>query len=124
MRRVKLGDMEAAFANIVWETEPVASGKLAKIAGERLGWKVTTSFTVLKRICDKGFFRNDHGTVTAVVPREKYYSDYGEFFVDEAYHGSLPAFVAAFTKRRELKKDELEELKNMIEEYEKNGSVK
>ena len=113
-----MGAAESRFADLVWEFEPVASGKLSKIAEERLGWKKTTSFTVLKRLCDKGFFRNDKGTVTSLISREEFYSRQSESFVDTAYKGSLPAFVAAFTERKGLEQDDLDEIRRMLDEYE------
>ncbi len=118
MAYLQMGAAEARFADLVWEFEPIKSGDLSRIADERLGWKKTTSFTVLKRLCDKGFFRNDKGTVTSLISREEFYSRRSESFVDHAYYGSLPAFIAAFTERKGLEKKDLDEIRRMLDEYE------
>lgn len=117
MKNIQLGEVESRFADIIWENEPILSSELAKKSEEKLAWKKTTSFTVLKRLCDKGLFRNDHGTVTSLVSREEYYSMKSEEFVDETFSGSLPAFLTAFTSRKKLAPEEVEELRRMIDEY-------
>lgn len=117
MKDMQMGTVEAKFADIIWENEPIASGELSRISEEILGWKKTTSFTVLKRLCDKGIFRNNGGTVSSLVSREKYYSLQSEKFVDESFGGSLPAFLAAFTARKKLSVNEIEQLRRMIDEY-------
>ena len=114
----KIGESEARFANLIWDNEPVASGELSRIAEEKLGWKKTTSFTVLKRLCNKGLFKNDHSTVTSLVSREQFYSGQGEKLVDTAFKGSLPVFFAAFTERKGLKQEEIDEIRRMLDEYE------
>ena len=121
MAYLQMGAAEARFADLVWENEPVASGELSRIAEEKLGWKKTTSFTVLKRLCDKGFFRNDKSMVTSLISREEYYSRRSESLVENAYNGSLPAFVAAFTAKKGLKQEDLDEIRRMLDEYEKNN---
>ena len=120
MAYLQMGAAEARFADLVWENEPVASGELSRIAEEKLGWKKTTSFTVLKRLCDKGFFRNEKGTVTSQISREQFYSRQSETFVETAYKGSLPAFIAAFTDRKGLKQKDLDEIRRMLDEYEES----
>ena len=120
-RKLQPNNLEARFADIIWENEPIKSGALSDIALERLNWKKTTAFTVLKRLCEKGYFKNDHGTVTSLVSREEFYSESCADFVDKAYNGSLPAFVAAFAGRRKISDADLEELRRMIDDYEKNA---
>ena len=117
MNELKPGTAEAKFADIIWENEPVTSSELAKKSEESLGWKKTTSFTVLKRLCNKGIFQNNGGTVTSLYSREEYYSMQSEKFVDEIFSGSLPAFVAAFTSRKKLSEQEVRELQEMIDKY-------
>ena len=117
MKDIQLGEVEARFADIIWSNEPISSSELAKKSEEQLTWKKTTSFTVLKRLCDKGLFRNDHGTVTSLISREEYYSMRSERFVDETFEGSLPAFFTAFTSRKKLTPEEVEELRRMIDGY-------
>ena len=98
-------EAESQLADIIWEHEPVGSGELVRLAQERLNWKKSTTYTVLRKICSNGIFRNEHA-------RQK-----GERYLAENYNGSLPGFVAAFLKRRKLNKAEIEELAQMIEEY-------
>lgn len=113
-----MGVIESRFADIIWQNEPISSGELARLSEAELKWKKTTSFTVLKRLCNKGLFRNDKGTVTSVISRDEFYSMRSERFVEEAFDGSLPAFLAAFTARKNLKPEEVAQLRRMVEEYE------
>ena len=113
----KMGVLESRFADMIWNNEPVASGQLVKMAEQELGWKSTTSYTVLKRLCDKGIFQNQKGTVTSLISREELYSVQSERFVEENFNGSLPAFIAAFTAKRALTPNEVAELRRMVDEY-------
>ncbi len=115
MADFKVGSAEARFADLIWENEPVASGQLAKLGAEEFQWKKTTSFTVLKRLCDRGVFQNQGGTVTSLVSREEFYARHSEQYVEETFGGSLPAFLAAFGRRKKLSEQEIEELKKVIE---------
>lgn len=114
---IQLGAIESKFADIIWENEPISSTELARRSGELLGWKKTTSFTVLKRLCEKGLFVNNRGTVTSIVSRAEYDSARSERFISEAFQGSLPAFLAAFTSRKELTEEEIDELRQLINRY-------
>ena len=118
MSDLQMGTIETRFAEIIWNNEPISSTELAKKAEAELQWKKTTSYTVLKRLCDKGIFQNVKGTVTSVISREDFVSLQSEKFVDETFSGSLPAFLAAFTKRKTLTSEEISELRRMVEEYE------
>ena len=113
-----LGVVESKFADIIWDNEPISSTELSKRSEEILGWKKSTSFTVLKRLCDKGIFQNIKGSVSSVISRKEFYSRQSERFVEETFNGSLPAFLAAFTSRKSLSAEEIEELKRMVREYE------
>lgn len=113
----KMGAAELRFADIIWENEPVSSPRLAEISGQKLGWKKSTVYTVLKRLCEKGFFRNEDGTVSSLVSRNDYYARQSEKFVEENFEGSLPAFLAAFTSRKKLTCEEYESLKKMIDGF-------
>jgi predicted transcriptional regulator len=121
MNEIQMGAAEARFADVIWDGEPISSAELARRAGERFGWKKTTAFTVLKRLCDKGLFQNDKGTVTSRMSREEFYSRRSERFVEETFSGSLPAFLAAFVSRKKLTPDEVAELKRMVEAYGEEG---
>ena len=117
MSDLQMGTIESKFADLIWENEPLTSSQLAKRSEELLGWKKTTSYTVLKRLCDKGIFQNDQGTVTSLISREEFYAIQSQQFVDETFQGSLPAFLAAFTRRKALSAKEIEELRRMIDEF-------
>ncbi len=117
MNDYQLGVVEARFADIIWKNEPITSGELTKLSEENLGWKKSTTYTVLKRLCDKGIFKNSDGKVTSLISKEEFYSLKSEKFVEETFKGSLPAFLAAFTARKNLTKSEVEALQKMIDEY-------
>lgn len=117
MGEMKLGAIESRFADIVWVNEPISTAELVKICGEELNWKRTTTYTVLKRLSERGFFQNVDSTVTSIISRNEFYSMQSEQFVEETFGGSLPAFIAAFTARKDLSKEDLEEIRKMIDEY-------
>lgn len=114
MAEIQLGVIEARFADMIWEREPVTSSELVKLTAVEFNWKRTTAHNVLRRLIDKGIFRNDNGTVTSVIKRDEFYSMQSEKYVEESFNGSLPAFIAAFTKNRRLSKSEIEEIRKMI----------
>jgi BlaI family penicillinase repressor len=118
MADLQMGAVESRFADIIWENEPISSSELAKKSEAELKWKKTTSFTVLKRLCDKGIFQNNKGTVTSVISRAEFYSMQSEKFVEETFNGSLPAFLTAFTARKDLTQEEVEQLRKIVAEYE------
>lgn len=118
MREIQLGFIEARFADMIWEQEPVTSSELVKLSAKEFNWKRTTTHTVLRRLCDKGLFRNENGTVCAVISRQDFYAGQSRKYVDETFHGSLPAFIAAFTKYNSLTPKEADEIRRMIDEAE------
>lgn len=111
----KLGAVEARFAELIWENEPLPSNRLTKLAEQELGWKKSTTYTILKRLCERGLFQNEGGQVSSLVSREEFRAAQSEQFVEEAFGGSLPAFVAAFGSRRRLTDSELDELERLVE---------
>ncbi|MBR6795985.1 MAG: BlaI/MecI/CopY family transcriptional regulator [Clostridia bacterium] len=113
----QLGAVESRFADIIWENQPISSTELVKKSEEALKWKKSTTYTVLKRLCDKGIFKNEKGTVSAVVSRDEFYAAQSERFVEDSFNGSLPAFLAAFTKRKALSAEEVEALRRFVAEY-------
>ena len=115
MAEYKLGEIETIFADIIWDNEPLSSRRLAELALERLDWKRTTTYTILKRLCDRELFQNEGGTVTSLVSREEFYARQSEIFVEETFHGSLPAFLAAFGSRKKLSDSEIDELQKVID---------
>ncbi len=118
MNEYQLGAVESRFADIIWENEPISSAALVKRSEELLKWKKSTTYTVLKRLCDKGIFRNDKGTVTSIISKRDFHALQSEKFVEENFNGSLPAFLAAFTGRKRLTEREVEELRRLVNEYE------
>ncbi len=118
MQPYKLGEMEQKFAELIWQKAPIASGELAKLCNRVFGWKRTTAYTMLKRLCDRGIFANQNGTVVIIQSKEEFQGAQGEQFINETFHGSLPEFLTAFVRRKKLTKTEIEELKKMIEDYE------
>lgn len=116
MSDYKMGAAEAKFADLIWEHEPLTSGQLSKLGEGALGWKKTTCFTVLKRLCDRGIFQNQGGTVTSLISREEFYARHSEAYVEETFGGSLPAFLAAFGSRKKLNDREIDELQRLIEQ--------
>lgn len=116
MAELTLGAVESRFADIIWEREPVSSSELVKVAASELGWKKSTTYTVLKRLAERGLFKNESGVVTALISREDYYAQRSERFVNESFSGSLPAFLAAFTSRKKLSEEEIGELQKLIDD--------
>lgn len=115
MGNKKMGALETRFADIIWDNEPIASGQLVKMAEKELSWKSTTSYTVLKRLCERGIFQNKDGAVTSLISREEFFALQSEQFVEETFDGSLPAFLASFGFRKKLSDEEVEELKKVID---------
>ena len=115
MSNKKMGVIESRFADFIWSGEPITSGQLVKMAEKELGWKATTSYTVLKRLCERGIFQNKDGAVTSLISREEYYALQSEQYVDETFGGSLPAFLAAFGTRKRLSDKEIDELQKIID---------
>lgn len=118
MSDYQMGAVESKFADIIWENEPISSTELSKRSEEILKWKKSTTYTVLKRLCDKGIFQNNKGTVTSLISKQEFYSVQSEKFVEETFDGSLPAFFAAFTARKNLTAGEVAQLRKMIDKYE------
>lgn len=118
MEEMKLGIVEAKFADIIWQNEPIASGELVKKCENELCWKKSTTYTVLKKLCERGIFQNEQGTVTSLISKDEFNSRQSEKFIEETFEGSLPAFIAAFTKRKALSKKDMEEIRRMIDSFE------
>ena len=110
----KLGAMEMRFAELIWANSPIQSGELVRLCEKELNWKKATTYTVLRKFCDRGMFRNENGVVTVVVSREEFYAARSEEFVEETFGGSLPSFIAAFTQRKKLTPEEVSEIRNSV----------
>ena len=118
---MELGTVQERFADIVWENEPIGSGELVKICESRLNWKKPTTYTVLRKLCEKGLLQNENGVVSSLISREEFYSAKSEQIVDESYEGSLPAFVAAFISKKKLTGKEVREIQAMIDTFREEG---
>ena len=114
MSELRMGAIESRFADIIWQNEPVTSPELVKLAAKELDWKKSTTYTVLKRLCERGIFQNNDGTVTSLISKQDFYAVQSEKFVEETFSGSLPAFLAAFTARKKLSDAEINELQELI----------
>ena len=116
MSELRMGTIESRFADMIWENEPVPSPELVKLAERELNWKKSTTYTVLKRLCERGIFQNQSGIVTSLMSRKDFYAVQSEKFVEETFSGSLPAFLAAFTTRKKLSEEEIAELQALIDQ--------
>lgn len=117
MEELKLGHMESKFADIIWASEPIPSGELVKRCQQELGWKKPTTYTVLRRLCERCIFQNEGGVVTSLISREDFYHYRSERLLTDGFAGSVPSFLAAFTKRKALTADEIDEIRRMIDTY-------
>ena len=117
MEKYKLGEMETAFAEIIWNTAPVTSGELVKICEKELEWKKSTTYTMLKKLCEKGFAENEKSTVRSLIPREMVQKAESERIVEQTFSGSLPGFLVAFLGGKTISEREAEELKRLIDSH-------
>ena len=118
---MELGTVQERFADIVWENEPVGSGELVKICERELNWKKPTTYTVLRKLCEKGLLKNENGIVSSLISRGEFYSAKSEQIIEESYDGSLPAFVAAFISKKKLTNKEVQEIQAMIDTFREEG---
>ncbi len=116
MDDLKLGAIEARFADLIWQNEPISSGELVKLCQQELAWKKPTTYTVLRRLCERGLFQNENSVVTSCVSRQEFYARQSEKFVEETFAGSLPAFLAAFGSRKKLDEEEINQLQQLIDQ--------
>ena len=116
MADYKLGAVETRFAELIWNNEPLSSRELVSLCEKELNWKKSTTYTILRRLCERGIFRNKDGVVTSLITKIEFHSLQSEEFVEETFNGSLPQFLAAFTKRKKLSPKDIEELQRLIDE--------
>ena len=116
----RLGPVEYRFADLVWENAPIGSGELVKLCQAQLQWKKPTTYTVLRKLCERGLFENTDGSVKVLISKEEYMSLQSQQFVEETFSGSLPAFLAAFTSKKALSEKEIAEIQAMIDSYKEN----
>ena len=115
MQEYTLGPVEQRFADLIWTHEPIASGELVKLCYEKLNWKKSTTYTVLRKLCERGIFQNVDGTVTSILSKEEVQVAQSEQFLSENFGGSLPAFIAAFTSKNKLTRKEILEISKLID---------
>jgi len=115
MKDMKLGAIETRFAQIIWDNEPLTTGQLIGLCARELEWKRTTTYTVLKKLCDKGIFKTENSLVTAVITRQEFEGMQSEQFVEETFKGSLPAFLTAFNSRKKLSDADIDEIQKLID---------
>ncbi len=118
----KIHESEYRFCLIMWEHEPVSAAELARLCQAQLGWKRTTTYTVIKRLGERGILKNENGTITSIVSQDEAQACEIDELVEKKFKGSLPAFIAAFTKRQNMSEDELDEVQQMIDRIRKGGS--
>ena len=113
----KIFESEYRFCCILWDNEPVTSSELVKLCAEKLGWKKSTTYTMLRRLCQRGLFENRNSVVHTLVTREEFFARQSHQFVEETFSGSLPAFLAAFTSKKELSDDDVRQLQQLIDRH-------
>ena len=115
MEDYTLGAIESRFADFIWDNEPMTTRELVDLCGKELEWKRTTTYSVLKKLCEKGFFKMENSVVTSLVSKEEYAAGRSEKFVEETFQGSLPALVLAFGSRKKLSRKEIDDLQRIID---------
>ena len=123
METPKIFESEYRFCLILWENEPIKSGKLVELCKERLGWKPTTTYTVIKKLSERGVLKNENTIVTSLVSKDQVQASELNEMVEKTFEGSLPAFIAAFTKHRQISDAEIDTLQEMIDRYRKGGTL-
>ncbi|MFI3213778.1 MAG: BlaI/MecI/CopY family transcriptional regulator [Eubacteriales bacterium] len=117
MVEYRLGEIEMRFADIIWQNEPLSSGELVKLAEKELSWNRSTTYTILRRLGERGLFQNQNGCVTSCVTKEEFIGAQSEQFLEHTFSGSLPSFLTAFVKRKKISEDEIEEIQRILDEY-------
>ena len=121
MGDIELAAVQERFADIVWANEPISSGDLVRVCERELNWKKPTTYTVLRKLCEKGLLKNEGGVVSSLMSREEFYSKKSEQIIDDSYNGSLPACIAAFTSHKKLSKKEVDEIQRMIDGFKRGN---
>ena len=117
MEIYKLGEMEKRLADLIWANTPMTSKRLTELCAEEFGWKRTTTYTMLKRLCDRGIFANENGTIVVIMAKEDFTLAQSQNFINETFNGSLPMFLTLFSKNKAMKKEDIERLQQLIDSY-------
>lgn len=123
MDDTRLGAVESQFADIIWKNAPLSSRDLVKLCQQQLEWKKSTTYTVLKKLCDRGIFQNEDGIVTPLVTRQEFHARQSQRFVEETFQGSLPAFISAFASGKTLSPQDVSDIRRMLDEYGKENPL-
>lgn len=124
MKEIRLAETESRFAEVVWKMEPINSGELAALCRKEFNWTKSTTYTVLRRLCQKGILQNRNATVTSLIKKEEYMAIQSEQILENAFEGSLPRFVAAFMSRKKLSRNQINEIQKLIDHYEEEKDEK
>ena len=116
MEELGLGAVESKFADIIWKNQPSPCGELVKVCNQKLEWKKSTTYTMLKRLCERGIFKNENGVVSSILTKEEFGAAQSERIIEDTFDGSLPAFIGAFASRKKLSAKDVEEIQKMIDE--------
>lgn len=122
MKEYKLAELEARFAELIWQREPITSPELVKLCEEEFNWKKSTTYTVLKKLCDRGLFQNEKAVVTSLVSKEEFNSYKSRRFVEDSFSGSIPKFLTAFMGGKKLTEEQAEEIKRLIDDFTQEGA--
>ena len=123
MDDTRLGAVESQFADIIWKNAPLSSRDLVKLCQQQLEWKKSTTYTDLKKLCDRGIFQNEDGIVTPLVSRQEFHARQSQRFVEETFQGSLPAFISAFASGKKLSPQDVSDIRRMLDEYGKENPL-
>lgn len=117
MKEMRMGESETRFAKIIWQNEPITTKQMIKLCEQELGWKRTTTYTVLKNLCEKGIFQVQDSIVTSLVSRKEFFATQSEKFVELSFDGSLPQFLVAFAERKALTQEEVDAIQQFINSF-------
>ena len=117
MKYYKLAETEEKFAELIWQNEPIGSGDLVKLSEKEMNWKKSTTYTVLKKLCEKGIFQNENAVVSSLISKDEYYAKQSIRFVEDTFGGSLPKFLTSFISGKKFSNNQAEELKRLIDEH-------
>jgi predicted transcriptional regulator len=120
MQSFKLGEQEARFADLIWDNAPLSSPELVKLAAEAMKWKKSTTYTMLRRLCQRGIFQNKNATVSVLMSREEFFAEQSRKYVEDTFGGSLPRFITSFIGGKSLSDKQAEELVQLINEHKRS----
>ncbi len=117
MEEIRLAEIESRFVELIWQKEPIGSGELVSLCEKELNWKKSTTYTVLRRLCQRGILQNQDAVVTSLIKKEEYMAIQSEQVLEDTFEGSLPRFVAAFMSRKKLSRKQIDEIQRLIDDY-------